>query len=75
MSADNGVYMHKFKKGWKVCYAQAIENIYYGVPEGEYNYGILGDYFSGSLTFETEEEAMVYAEILTLGLKRRTYAR
>jgi glutathionyl-hydroquinone reductase len=28
MSADNGIYIAKFKDGYKVAYAQAIENVF-----------------------------------------------
>lgn len=67
MSADNGVYIHKFLPGWKVCHAQAIENVYsYDTRKGEidydkYNYKILNRLFGKSPIFKTREAAFEYA--------------
>jgi len=61
MSADNGIYLHKFRKGWKVIHAQAIENIYWQKGEKKYNYNILYSYFKHSPWFKTKEEALEYA--------------
>ncbi len=60
MSADNGIYIHKFKEGYKVCHAQAIENIYWNRGNKKYNYKVLRDYFKDSPIFKIEEEALVY---------------
>lgn len=30
MSADNGIYIAEFKDGFRVCHAQAIDNVFYG---------------------------------------------
>ena len=60
MSADNGIYIHKFRKGWKVCHAQAIENVFLG-SSGGYNYKILKEYFKDSPLFKTEKKALVEA--------------
>ena len=69
MSADNGIYIHKFKNGWKVCHAQAIENIYWQRGNKKYNYYYLNEYFKSSPFFKTEEEALkeatrLYREIM-----------
>ena len=61
MSADNGIYIHKFKKGYRVCHAQAIDNIYWKRGDKPYNYGILGEYFKNSPLFKTLDDAMKYA--------------
>ncbi len=58
MSADNGIYIHEFRKGWKVCHAQAIENIFWEKGDKKYNYSILGDYFKGSDYYKTKEDAL-----------------
>jgi hypothetical protein len=45
MSADNGIYIAKFKDGYRVTHAQAIENVdYYKVGTKEY-LETLKDYF------------------------------
>ncbi len=64
MSADNGVYIHKFRVGYKVCHALAISNIYYHKGKKKYNYKILHQYFRRSPIFETLLEAMIYANQL-----------
>ena len=61
MSADNGIYIHKFKDGYRVVHAQAIENIYWKKGKNKYNYRILKDYFKESPIFKTKSEAIVYA--------------
>ena len=61
MSADNGVYIHKFRDGWAVAHRQAIENIYWNRGKKKYNYNILHDYFADAPRFKTEQEAMNYA--------------
>ena len=67
MSADDGIYIHKFKKGWKVAHAQAIENIYYWkegdkwVKREEQNPDVLANYFNDSKWFITKDEALKYA--------------
>ncbi len=61
MSADNGVYLHKFKEGWRVVHGQAVENINYKPEKDGYNHKELHDYFSESPVFKTEIAAMTYA--------------
>jgi len=61
MSADNGIYIHKFRNGWAVTHAQAIENIYWARGKRQYNYNILRDYFKNAPRFKTESEALEYA--------------
>jgi len=74
MSADNGIYIHKFKDGWRVIHAQAIENIYWWNTDekdsskwenrNEINPKVLWDYFKKSPLFKTKKEALDYAEEL-----------
>lgn len=61
MSADNGIYIHKFRDGWRVTHGQAVENIYWRTGKNKYNYRILKDYFSDSPVFKTKMDALVYA--------------
>ncbi len=61
MSADNGVYIHKFRNGYAVTHAQAIENIYWQRGDKKYNYRILCEYFKNAPRFKTETEALKYA--------------
>lgn len=61
MSADNGIYIHKFRNGWRVAHAQAIENIYWKRGSRPYNYRILKNYFKHSPLFETKAKALEYA--------------
>lgn len=54
MSADNGIYIAKFPDGYRVIYAQAIENIsYFDKGTEEYNI-VLQNYFGHSELFHTE---------------------
>ena len=61
MSADNGIYIHKFKKGWAVAHLQAIDNIYWHRGEKNYNYNILHDMFKKAKILKTRQEAILYA--------------
>jgi len=61
MSADNGIYIHKFRSGYKVIHAQAIDNIYWKRGNKKYNYRILYEYFKDASTFKTMPDAMSYA--------------
>ena len=61
MSADNGVYIHKFKEGYKVIHAQAIDNIYWHRGKKKYNYRILRNMFKKAKTFKTRSDALNYA--------------
>ena len=58
MSADNGIYIHEFENGWKVCHAQAIENIFWEADESGYNQNELKTYFEESSLYKTEDDAM-----------------
>ena len=64
MSADNGIYIHKFDEGFKVCHAQCIENIHWHPDESGYNQDELETYFEGSLLYKTEDEALRAASAL-----------
>ena len=57
MSADNGIFIHHFKDGWKVVHGQAVEN----ALESE---EAMIDYFEDGETFSTEDEAWKYAQKL-----------
>lgn len=61
MSADNGIYIHKFRKGYKVVHTQAIDNIYWKRGRNRYNYKILKEVFKGSPVFKTRGRAFNYA--------------
>ena len=61
MSADNGIYIHKFRNGWKVCHAQAIENIYFEADKSGYNRKYLYEYFKRSPLFKTKLKAVKHA--------------
>jgi hypothetical protein len=61
MSADNGIYIHKFRNGWAVEHCQAIDNIYWHRGKKKYNYGILYSYFRGAKRFKTKGRALKYA--------------
>ena len=69
MSADNGIYIVKFPEGYRVAYAQAIENIDY-FPEGsKKRKKELKSYFGQSKVYKTIDEAMkkamkIYNEIM-----------
>ena len=59
MSADNGIYIHKFPNGWAVIHAQAIENV---LAERGYNKKVLYEYYKGAKRFKTQEEAFKEAQ-------------
>ena len=61
MSADNGIYIHKFRKGYAVAHLQAIDNIYWHRGDNKYNYKILNEMFKNAKIFNTIGEAMNYA--------------
>lgn len=73
MSADNGIYIHKFKDGYKVTHAQAIDNIYWHRGRKKYNYRILNQYFKHSPKFKTIIEATVYAVKLSKEIEYTEY--
>lgn len=61
MSADNGIYIAKFPDGYRVCYAQAIENIDYFPKGSKKRKHELKSYFGSSPLLGNEEEAQKYA--------------
>ena len=61
MSADNGIYIAKFPDGYRVCYAQAIENIDFYSPNTKSRKEELKEYFGESPVFEKKEDAEKYA--------------
>lgn len=67
MSIDNGVYILKDKKGYRVCEAQCIENLWWwgdvSKPEtlfrsDKMNPEAVEEYFGGSKYYQTMETAM-----------------
>lgn len=65
MSADNGIYIHKFEDGWRVCHAQAIENIYWPADESGYNQKELKAYFEKSPLYKTKLDVLAAAAELS----------
>ena len=63
MSADNGIYIHKFRNGFAVIHAQAIENIY-SSDGNKYNPKILAAYFRRAKRFTTQAQAFQEAQRL-----------
>lgn len=58
MSADNGIYIAKFKDGYRVIEAGAIDNLEY-YPEGSLEEkNIWRDYWANSQVYKTKEEAV-----------------
>jgi len=64
MSADNGLYIHKFKDGYACVHAQAIDNIYFHKGKKKYNYRILNELFKGQKRFKTLADAVIHASKL-----------
>ncbi len=58
MSADNGIYVHEFADGWRVCHAQCIENIYWEADQSGYNQTELAEYFEKSSLYKTKDDAI-----------------
>ena len=61
MSADNGIYIAKFPDGYRVCHAQAIENIAYYPENSKNRKEELKKYFGKSPVFEKRDDAEKYA--------------
>ncbi len=64
MSADNGIYIAKFPEGWRVTYAQAIENIEYYPKGSKKRKKVLKKYFGDSKVFNNIEDVLKEAEKL-----------
>lgn len=64
MSADNGIYIASFPDGYRVIHAQAIEDIDYYPPMSDKRKEVLLNYFGDSPLFDTEKEALKYANEL-----------
>lgn len=61
MSADNGVYIAKFKDGYRVIEASAIDNLTY-YPEGSLKEKETWySYFGGAPVYATKDEAVLAA--------------
>ena len=61
MSADNGIYIAKFPDGYRVAYAQAIENIDYYPVGSKKRKKMLKRYFGRSPIFKKKKKAWEYA--------------
>jgi len=82
MSADNGIYIARFKDGSKVIHAQAIENLSYRWSDkiAGYNYATVYQYYkdlpllsdneANNKAFELEKEVLSdeYCPILEYGI-------
>ena len=64
MSADNGIYIAKFPDGYRVAYAQAIENIDYYPAGSKKRKKTLKQYFGRSPIFKKYKKARKYASRL-----------
>lgn len=74
MSADDGIYLLQCKDGWRVTYAQAIDNLYWWHVPGtsidqyerkeEINPSVLFTYFKQSEVYQKKYEAWHQAMIL-----------
>lgn len=58
MSADNGVYVAKFRDAYRVAYAHAIENCNYYEPGTKEWFTELQTYFGGAPAYKTRDAAM-----------------
>lgn len=61
MSADNGIYIAKFNKGYRVIHAQAIDNLNYFPRGSQEEKDEWRDYFSRAPLIVTEAEALTEA--------------
>jgi hypothetical protein len=61
MSADNGIYIAKFPDGYRVAYAQCIENIDYYPAGSKARKKELKRYFGKSPLLKEQKEAEKYA--------------
>jgi hypothetical protein len=64
MSADNGIYIAKFPDGYRVEYAQAIDNCWFYPMGSKERKEELKNYFGASPIFNTKEKAILYAHEL-----------
>lgn len=58
MSADDGIYILQSKDGFRVIWAQAIENIYKLGFGGEFDTEYLKEYFGKAEVFPTVDAAL-----------------
>ena len=61
MSADNGIYIVQFPDGFRVAYAQCIENIDYHPKSTRKRKDTLKAYFGSSEVYQSEKDANEYA--------------
>lgn len=57
MSADNGIYVAKFKNGWKVIHSQCVDgNIFYYRENTKARKKVIKTYFKDAKLLKTLEE-------------------
>lgn len=61
MSADNGVYIGKFKDGYRVIYAAAIDNLDFHEPGSWEEREVWREYWEGAKVYQTKAEALLAA--------------
>lgn len=68
MSADNGIYILEYltpdrsNTEYRVTHAQAIDNVWYGVDNGQMNAGELFRYFGDCTPIKDRRDALVEAD-------------
>jgi hypothetical protein len=70
MSADNGIYIAKFPDGYRVCEAQAIDNINYFPAGSNERKQELKNYFGNSKVFELLSTAGFEAQVIESKLEQ-----
>ena len=61
ISADNGIYIAKFPDGYRVIYAQAIDNLWYYPDGSEEQLTEIKNYFEYAPVYDTRESAILAA--------------
>lgn len=73
MSADNGIYVTQWNDGFRVCHAQAIENLDYFRESSEFWRAEQVLLFGNSPVFKTREEALKKAGEMELEILADEY--
>lgn len=66
MSSDNGIYIAQFKDGFRVVHGMAVDNLKYYPRGSQDEMDTWKDFFCGSITYATLQEAYEQANILYL---------
>ena len=66
MSVDNGIYIAKFKDGYRVIHGMAIDNLYWFPAGSDEEKEEWKRYFNGSKLLATEQEANEEADRMCL---------